>query len=377
MNKRMINNLMRYWSVAIITLLLVAGCSKEDGSEGGTGTESEGAVTLIFTASSGVTTSSRTELPGSDDAQHVTDVQLYIFDSTGGCVASEDVDWTDHFTATEGKLPTITAEMHYRVKYKCTPGTTYTFLAVGRDGASSTTYNFPGAITVGTSLNGLNATLGAGVDWKNMRESEFFTGKTELTPTQSGLTGKVDLYRRVAGVMGWFTNVPTAATTIQIVLYQNQNKSVPLLPLEQSPIFKDFVDDKITEGTGNVLVEISVTAGHSNTDRFSKGSYVLPVAAPPVVDSNDYTLKVLVMDAGNNILSTRRVKLKADDSLDSSTGSGTGIIDTEGAYRFPIIANHFYGIGTALAPVDLGGGDDIVIIVNPDWEGISENIPLE
>ena len=71
------------------------------------------------------------------------------------------------------------------------------------------------------------------------------------------------------------------------------------------------------------------------------------------------------MDAGNNILSTRRVKLKADDSLDSSTGSGTGIIDTEGAYRFPIIANHFYGIGTALAPVDLGG-NDLVVTANLD-----------
>ena len=377
MNKQMINNLMRCWSVAIVSLLLLAGCSKEDSLEEMTGVENGGEVTLIFTASSGITTSSRTVLPGSENAQHVTDVQLYIFDPTGSCVASENVGWTEHFTTGGGQLPTTTAELHYRVKYKCTPGTTYTFLAVGRDGTSSTTYNFPDAITAGTSLNGLNATLGTGVDWKNMRESEFFTGKTELTPTLSGLTGKVDLYRRVAGVMGWFTNVPTAATTIQIVLYQNQNKSVPLLPIEQSPIFKDFVDDKITEGTGNVLVEIPVTVGHSNTDRFSKGSYVLPVAAPPAVDSTDYTLKVLVMDAGNNILSTRRVKLKADDSLDSSTGSGTGIIDTEGAYRFPIIANHFYGVGTALAPVDLGGGDDLVITVNPDWEGISENIPLE
>ena len=365
MNKQMINNLMRCWSVAIVSLLLLAGCSKEDSLEEMTGVENGGEVTLIFTASSGITTSSRTVLPGSENAQHVTDVQLYIFDPTGSCVASENVGWTEHFTTGGGQLPTTTAELHYRVKYKCTPGTTYTFLAVGRDGTSSTTYNFPDAITAGTSLNGLNATLGTGVDWKNMRESEFFTGKADLTPTLSGLTGKVDLYRRVAGVMGWFTNVPTAATTIQIVLYQNQNKSVPLLPIEQSPIFKDFVDDKITEGTGNVLVEIPVTAGHSNTDRFSKGSYVLPVAAPPAVDSNDYTLKVLVMDAGNNILSTRRVKLKADDSLDSSTGSGTGIIDTEGAYRFPIIANHFYGIGTALAPVDLGG-NDLVVTANLD-----------
>ena len=32
----------------------------------------------------------------------------------------------------------------------------------------------------------------------------------------------------------------------------------------------------------------------------------------------------------------------------------TGIIDPQGVYRFPIIANHFYGIGTPLVPINLG-----------------------
>ena len=50
----------------------------------------------------------------------------------------------------------------------------------------------------------------------------------------------------------------------------------------------------------------------------------------------------------------RRVSLSLTDDSNSSTGNGTGIIDPQGVYRFPIIANHFYGIGTPLVPINLG-----------------------
>lgn len=46
--------------------------------------------------------------------------------------------------------------------------------------------------------------------------------------------------------------------------------------------------------------------------------------------------------------------LSDNDDTNSSTGNGTGIIDPEGAYRFPIVANRFYGIGTGEDPIDLG-----------------------
>ena len=72
------------------------------------------------------------------------------------------------------------------------------------------------------------------------------------------------------------------------------------------------------------------------------------------MNDNDYTLKVEIINAAGNTLRSARVTLSDSDDTNSSTGNGTGIIDPQGVYRFPIIANHFYGIGTPLAPINLG-----------------------
>ena len=72
MNK-LINRTVRYCSCALA--LLVAGCSQSEDTDT-TGMEDYGGVTLSFYASSGLAISTRTELGGSEDVQHVQDVQL-------------------------------------------------------------------------------------------------------------------------------------------------------------------------------------------------------------------------------------------------------------------------------------------------------------
>lgn len=372
------NSLVRY-SFYILALLLMAACSNDE-SSGTDGDEYYDGVTLSFRSNGGLTTSTRTDLSGSENVQHVTDVQLYIFDKSGVCVASEDVAWSDYFTEadfTADRNP----EMSYLVKYRdFTLDEPYTFLAVGRDRESSVTYGFPDVIKTGTVLTGLQASLATSVDWKEMRVSELFAGQSVLKYKGIGMKGHIDLYRRVAGVMGWFTNLPkdidgSAPASLRIVLYKKQNQRVPLLPLAVTPLFLDYVDSPLTEDGGEVLVEIPLGETILPATVYSKGSYVLPVPAPPTVNENDYTLRVELVNNGK-VLLYKRAKLGNDDPLDSSTSSGTGIIDTQGPYRFPIIANQFYGIGSADKPIDMGGGDDIVITVNPDWEG-EGTLPLE
>lgn len=375
----------------LIPLLCLAtmSCSKEIPVAPEEDTGKEGQVELLFNASTGLTT--RTQLPGPDNLQHVQNVQLYIFNGTADAstsVASEDISWM-HSTGAENGLPT--KEQRYKVKFAgFEASNTYTFLAVGLDDQSGATYNLPAAIGEGTTLKEANAVLALGKGREAIACSELFAGASQLTTTKLGSgTARVDLYRRVAGVMGYFINIPTAingtdVAFLRIKLYKAQNRSVPLLV--QTP---DVIMLPIEETADNqILVDIP-SSGFVTDGTTSKGSYVLPMIAPFAtleaattagygsdIYVKDYTLCVVLTDASGNALRTQRVRMKNVDSSDTS--GGTGIIVSTDAYRFPILANQFYSIGSKDAPVDLGSdGDDIMIIVSPKWEYITDKLPLE
>lgn len=368
------------YSMFILSMLLATACQKEDNWDTplpDTPKEEEKGVTLNFTVTGELSPrlepteiltsspSTRTVLPGSENIQHVTSVQLYIFNGSSPsslCVASEDVGWAAYFGNTP---PTVTSTMRYHVKYDgFVIGNSYTFLAVGTDASSRTTYGFPAAIQVGsTTLSNAIATLSGteSTSWRNMRQSELFAGSTVLTSAFPSTQGNVNLWRRVAGVMGWFNNVPTQiggtpVSDIFITLYTQQNKSVPLLPLSQTPVFKDYITSPLTSTGGQVLVQIPVPPGTLPITTLSGGSYVLPVVTPPPVDANDYTLKVELKSATGATLRSTRITLSGTDDSNSSTGNGTGVIDPQGVFRFPIVANRFYGVGTKTTPINLGGG---------------------
>lgn len=347
----------------LIAALVMASCQQEESIDeliSGGSSNADG-VTLSFSVAGEL--SPRTNLPGSDNMQHVTSVRLYIFNGTNDnapCIASEDIGWSAYFG---NNPPTVTATMKYHVKYEgFVKGNPYTFLAVGLDDKSGSTYGFPNAIQVGsTVLSGAIATL-AGTEastWTSMRQSELFAGSTVLTPGTTPIQGNVDLWRRVAGVMGWFTNIPTQiggtrVTAIRITLYTQQNKSVPLLQRSQTPVFADYINSPLTITGGNVLVNIAVPTGVLPVTVLSQGSYVLPVPAPTPGSAN-YTLKVELTDASGNALRSIRVTLSDSDDSNSSGEGGTGIIDPDGASHFPIVANRFYGVGSKLLPINLGG----------------------
>lgn len=325
--------------------------------------------------------------------QHVTTVKLYLFkgsDETAEyCGVTEDVKWREHFEA-QGALPNHTDSMSYRLLAKLKPNTPYQFLAVGTNDKGNEAFDIPLTSSAegqkGTSLTEALGQLKTASKVQDIRSSEIFVGLETYRPERHSAT-RIKLFRRVAGVAGWFKNVPTEVSapltpgvagrkvaSLRIALYTNQNRALPLIKRQQKPDFEDFIASAAQDAEETTLVEIPIDFGNSETTpekssekTFNGGSFVLPIPAP--ADKEKYTLRLEMVNAAGQLLDVRRIKLPKNDELDhGSTGGGTGIIDTESAYRFPIVANHYYGLGSPHKPIDLkGSGADLTITVDPTW----------
>lgn len=363
-----------------LACLATAGCGQEDMPTPDAPDDSRPQVVLTFSASPGLTT--RTQLPGPEYLQHVEKMHLYIFEGKNDnalCVAHEEVDWTG-LAAPEGKHE---VSKNHKVQYKdFAVGQPYTFIAVGLDDCSGATYGLPGAVQVNqTTL----ATAKAVLDIANNKTrediavSELFGGSLELTPVAAGqITGTIKLDRRVAGVFGYFKNIPTTVGStpvkfLRIELYKPQNKSIWLTAKPTKD--EDVIMEPIANTDDNkILVEIPLTPENTVRDKvISKGSYVLPMKAP--TEPNDkYTLQVTLVAEDGTTLQSRKVKYKLDDTI-SDTSGGTGIITvTKDLYRFAINANWFYQIGSPEKPVIWPEEEDgnIVIEVIPDWHNVAD-----
>lgn len=355
-----------------LACLATAGCGQEDMPTPDTPDDSRPQVVLTFSASPGLTT--RTQLPGPEYLQHVQTMHLYIFNGTGddaSCVAYEEVDWTG-LAAPEGKHE---VSKNHKVQYKdFAVGQPYTFIAVGLDDCSGATYGLPGAIQVDqTTLATAKAVLASGKTRNDIAVSELFGGSLELTPVAAGqITGTIKLDRRVAGVFGYFKNIPMQVkgekvASLRIELYKPQNKSIWLTAKPTKE--EDVIMDPITNTDDNkILVEIPLTEADFEKEKvLSKGSYVLPMKAPT---TEDCTLLVTLADANGKRLQERKVKYQLDDKI-SDTSGGTGIITvTKDLYRFAINANWFYQIGPVNWPEEEDG--NIVIEVIPDWHNVAD-----
>lgn len=404
-----------YIMYTVLAAVLAVSCSKEEGLADQPETDS--GFDLVFAAQGEDLTLSRTTLQGPEALQHVSTVYLYIFKGTGDeatCVAKEDVDWPYWENAQDGK-PTL--EHKYRVKYMgFSAGEQYTFVAMGLDNTrtaagiednnSKYTYGLPESIGVGTTkLSDLQVAVQAKCNRMDIAKSEWFAGSLVLTGEQI-LTAKAEtlnLYRRVAGVMGYFTDVPDGVTKLQICLYQRQNTKAWVLPQpEINGEFKDYVysPGKNTNQAGQngdtgestdwqVLVELNAEDIEDMPGSglgvvgsvIIGGSYVLPARAS-TGEETTLCLK-LIGNNGNTTLTRKIYQQTAYAPVQASlsrgeTDEGTGIIggeddsqgpdDEEYKYHYPIIANHFYSIGTKDNPVSLADNGEIFVIINAGWD---------
>lgn len=387
-----------YIMYMIWVAVLAVSCSKEEGLADQPETDS--GFDLVFAAQGEDLTLSRTTLQGPEALQHVSTVYLYIFKGTGDeaeCVAEEDVDWPYWENAQDGK-PTL--EHKYRVKYMgFSAGEQYTFVAMGLDNTrtaagiednnSKYTYGLPESIGVGTKLSDLQVAVQAKCNRMDIAKSEWFAGSLELSGEQilAAKAETLNLYRRVAGVMGYFKDIPQGVEKLQICLYQPQNKEAWVLPQPaENGVFKDYVESQAVDSddqnadTWKVLVEIDLESGIEGSGYGQGGSYVLPARASTTAEETTLSLKLI----GRNTTLTRKIYQQTayapvQASLSrGETDEGTGIIggdddsqgpdDEEYKYHYPIIANHFYSIGTEDNPVSLADNGEIFVIINAGWD---------
>lgn len=381
-----------YLALATGAALLLAGCSRD--AEPSV-TDAEGpAVTLRMRVSTRALAADGSPITYPTNSitgeQHASTVYVYVFEGrgndatyTGFCA---NAGWSEYFElhpdpATHG-LPVHTAEMTCKFGYRFSAGGYYTLLGVAVNEAAKEAFNCPIAFAPGATLRSTQATLAAQELTSRIRNSEIYIGTRELLYEKDLLTlPEVEMSRRVAGVMGYFRNVPDKiyiddrlheVKEVRLTLYTRQNTTLPLMQRRQAPFFEDFVASPSQAEDGEVLFSLPVSANIDPKEIVSGGSYVLPAEAP---SKGIYTMHVdLAGDDG--ILKSIRVKLPDGDTLDEGqTGGGTGIIDSESAFRFPIVANHFYALGRPSEPIDLkGNGSDLVITIDKDW---SENNDLE
>ena len=379
-------------------LLLGASCSKENEP-----VQTVEGVTVTIAAQSDLQT--RTSLPvydgnlNQDDGheikgkQHVTDVYLYIYEmnkerNDGECKARFNVGWKEHFGT---DIPTETAEMQYTFAYTFTVGKIYRLVAVGVDGAESKdvmqdydgknsilTYGLPESIEIGSKLTN-PIMLQKDKTPTDMAHSEFFTGFVDFTPkSESGKNiGKINLWRRVAGLQVCLNQIPQEVERVRILLYNSQNTQVKLLPSAPTAsgitdyITSPYGGDSFNE-EGRVLMDKTFTeddlvkpesgsgiAPGAPTYKCSMTAFMLPVNIPDR-ELYDYTLVAeFVTTSITGIVGTsKKVRLtkpwQNSDGLDfeDETDIGTGIIDDLDKYLFPIEANHFYCLGTPSQPID-------------------------
>ncbi len=260
-------------------------------------------------------------------------------------------------------------------------------------------------------LSAIVTTLRGGKDKDHIAHNEYFTGTFRAMTNGSGrLTdAKVEMRRRVAGLSASFKlqDFAEEPAGVAIMLYQAQNKSVPTLPKNwQAPFFEDYKDDPLTgnntqtglasvkdnpqcilfvptistdnngnagDGTTTAADGEGSTAGGQGEVTTEEGAaYLLPIPAPAYDAEKNYTLAAVVYNQAGQVICTKRAALNVKDGDDIghlifATDLGTGIVDDESYYRYPIVANRFYrfdGLELTFDP-----SNPFEIEVEKGWEG--------
>lgn len=422
--------------LAVLPLLGLAACTGNDEPSAPPATQ-QGKAEITLMVDAGVSeTRSTPEDPDEttlEGVQHVKNVSLYIFrhDADGvKYIGSENADWSS-LTVVSGKDEKTQART-YTVTTNLQALTTYTLLATGYE--KTEVYGIEG-LSVGSTVNlaGLISTLQSGGTKETIQTNEYFTGSLEVTTRDNGQFPErttVVMHRRVAGLSTCFeideknfTDNDKTPAYVAVMLYTNQKKAVPTLErIWQEPNFTDYADDKLEDATdvtdkmsSKCLMWLTVpdnTANQSekvpeddeeddkdNPDDLNKEDgettgggtatpalysnkrnaiYLLPIPAPEfdakTNSKTNYTLAVAVYDTERKVICTKRAALAADGNLIFNTSLGTGIVDDESYYRYPIVANRFYRFGTEDAPMEIiyDPLKPFEVIVESAWEGMPD-----
>lgn len=242
----------------------------------------------------------------------------------------------------------------------------YQFLAIGREATDN--YRIPTPVVGTTKINDMIAHITT-----PGQESEIFAGTKLVTVSSQGIRITMQMTRKVAGVLGYFKNVP----------YDINGSAVKYLRLTFTN-----ADTAVILATGNgsnptnasyMLINADLSGQAKNTDL---GVYTgNDLSAQGVVKVDNSQLY------GNFMLPVGNITLTLGLYDASGNALKTWSVQDNGNTTFNITANHFYGLGQKVSKGDVTGGgtpdpgdDDapvdllkdqvIVITVDPNWNTI-------
>ena len=396
-----------YLYVSAVGAMLLAACSNDDTVPlGGEEAVQPGSAITLTVNSSGDGLSTRAGRPvnSSEAANNVTAVRLYIYNPSGTDVTNaalaagtqNPVLWTagPSDSATPGNNQNHKASQTVKLNKLATNGV-YTVVAYGYNTALDYT------ITAGTSADdSFIATLPAATN-----ESELFAGKATFNVVngniQAGTTSEVELRRHVAGLLGYFKNVPilypnpvsglptpvafvrvyasshATSFTFPSVLNVNgtgNNTKTRVLDLGLSTLITDYLAQVTAAGT-NLTKVFSIPAISTGTtatvpNSILKGRFLVPFAQ--VTGATTFTVQL--EDASGTVL-------KKWDVVNNALTGDKKIYDVR--------RNYFYSIGQKVKassidggttdpgstddndnPIDLSQETVITVTVNDAWDTI-------
>lgn len=335
-------------------VLLGTSCSKDNNENAAV---APGGMVLEISAME--TLQARADLYSSQAVQSVESVNIYVFQESGSdylYLKTYNISgWTKGSTFKRYDVPSD----------QMIPAGGYKFIAVGRDLTDN--FTLPTLNGGSTSYNDLIASVAsAGM------ETEIFSGSANVAVSSQGVRVPITMTRQVAGVLGYFKNVPVEING-QTVKYlrlsiDNSNTNVNLnngIGTIPTGVSHNIIDMDLSSQTptgdgvysGNDLdAQGIVKVANSQLS----GAFVIPV--------NNVTFTLGLYDASDAPLKTWNVL-----NGQSST--------------FNIAANNFYSLGVKASnttttgtpenptpddPIDLLTDQSIAITIQPNWAAITE-----
>lgn len=344
-------------------------------------------LTFNFSVNSGEQTRGGRPLYSSEALQQVNAMKVYVFkeEPGGEYVYSEEINGSNFGFNNSAAVGT---ESHsYTLTDKLADGK-YKFLAVGYEEGYNTTFEALTMTPDATKLSDLLLKLNNG-----QNADEVFSGVSDpvtVSATSTSFNVGVELHRVVAGILGYFKNVPYEI--------ENGGKMVRVKHVLVN-VIKKGTSAKLADRTANgvdeskyTIIDIDMSSyskdGDNNWYHVDAQSGAVATVANSVLQGA-YSLPIAVVTGSN----TLEVVLTGDDK---STALKTFKVKDDNSSEFAINANHFYSLGQKMTNDDTTGGDPdpdpdpddndkpidlskdqiITITVNAEWTDI-HNLTIE
>lgn len=322
-------------------------------------------LTFNFSVNSGEQTRGGRPLYSSEALQQVNAMKVYVFKESGGeYVYSKEITDDGNFGFNNGTA--VETESHsYTLTDKLDDGT-YKFLAVGYEEGYSTTFKGLTMTQNTTKLSELLLELNAG---KNA--DEVFSGVSDavtVSATSTSFNVGVELNRVVAGILGYFKNVPFEI--------ENEGKMVRVKHVLVN-VIKKGTSAKLADRTANGVDESKYTiididmSSYSDSKDGDNNWYAVPAKSGDVATVENsvlqgaYSLPIAAVTSSN----TLEVVLTGEST---STVLKTFTVKDGEDTDFAINANHFYSLGQKKTDDDTNGGDP-----DPDDDPDDDDDPID